>query len=217
MEFLTLHELSVQLDISVRVLRHRLRQLLTEGKFVESRDCRRDDYVDATHFVWRVDPVAFTRATRLQPVNNRDNQAPSFATGTANQPTAPVSKPAETGGKTLPKVDTQPPGMEREMIDLLKDQVRVKDGQIVELTTQNKTLTGLNEKLTGAVVHQSEQIRNLLRLTGGKIDLSEMETKPAAEAGDPATQPDNKSATMGSDFGSHSVDMGNGQERTRAA
>ena len=50
MDFLTLHELSVQFDVSVRVLRHRLRQLLTEGKLVVGRDCRRDDFVDDTHF-----------------------------------------------------------------------------------------------------------------------------------------------------------------------
>lgn len=43
MEFLTLHELSVQLDVSVRVLRHRLRQLLLAGKLIENQDCRRID------------------------------------------------------------------------------------------------------------------------------------------------------------------------------
>ena len=173
MEFLTLHELSVQLDTSVRVLRHRLRQLLTEGKLVDNRDCRRDDYVDPTHFVWRVDLVAFMRATGLQPVNKSGSQSPPSGSSPVTQPAPMAAKPANTGEQTLPKVDTKPPCMEREMIDLLKDQVRVKDGQIAELTTQNKTLTGLNEKLTGAVVHQSEQIRNLLRLTGGKMDMNE--------------------------------------------
>jgi len=69
MDFLTLHELSVQLDVSVRVLRHRLRQLLTEGKLVENRDCRRDDYVDPTHFVWRVDPAVFIRAPLVEQVD----------------------------------------------------------------------------------------------------------------------------------------------------
>ena len=83
--------------------------------------------------------------------------------------------------------------MEREMIDLLKDQVRVKDGQIGDLTGQAKTLTALNEKLTGVVVHQSEEIRNLLRLTGGKTELSELD---ATHAGKSITM-DNKTATNG--------------------
>ena len=74
------------------------------------------------------------------------------------------------------------------MIDLLKDQVRVKDAQIVDLTSQNKTLSTLNEKLNGVMVRQSEQIGNLLRLTGGKTHLSEMDAK-IATAGD---EPDNQ-------------------------
>ena len=63
MDFLTLHELSMQFDVPVRVLRYRLRQLLQAGKLIDSQDYRRDDYVDDTHFVWRLNPVSFMRAT----------------------------------------------------------------------------------------------------------------------------------------------------------
>src|SRR3954469_22366505 len=103
MEFLTLHELSVQLDTSVRVLRHRLRQLLTEGKLVENRDCRREDYVDPTHFVWRVDRVAFIRATGLQPVATRANQPSPSVNPPASQPASPVTNAANPKEHTLPK------------------------------------------------------------------------------------------------------------------
>ncbi|MBI5767641.1 MAG: hypothetical protein HZA93_07585 [Verrucomicrobia bacterium] len=217
MDFLTLHELSVQLDVSVRVLRHRLRQLLTEGQLVENRDCRRDDYVDPTHFVWRVDPVAFIRVTGLQPVTTRANQPPLSVTPSANQTPPPATNAAEPKEQTLPKADTKPPGMEREMIDLLKDQVRVKDGQLVELSTQNKTLTALNEKLTGAVVHQSEQIRNLLRLTGGKTEMDEFAAESDSKSGNTANRPGNASATHEHDFGNQPVGRANEQGSARAA
>ncbi len=217
MDFLTLHELSVQLDVSVRVLRHRLRQLLTEGKLVENRDCRRDDYVDPTHFVWRVDPAVFIRATGLQPVTTSVNHPSASVTPPANQSPTPANHAAEPKEQTLPKVDIKPPGMEREMIDLLKDQVRVKDGQLVELTGQNKTLTALNEKLTGAVVHQSEQIRNLLRLTGGKTEADEFFAESDSKLGNAANRPGNASATRDHDFGNQPVDRANDQGSARAA
>lgn len=50
-------------------------KLLQTGKLIENQDCRRDDFVDDTHFVWRVDPVAFMRATGLRSVNEPDNRA----------------------------------------------------------------------------------------------------------------------------------------------
>jgi hypothetical protein len=80
MEFLTLHELSVEFNVSVRVLRHRLRQLLLLGTLVENRDCRRDEFVDDKHFVWRVEPIAFMRATNLRRVNKSENQVPPSVT-----------------------------------------------------------------------------------------------------------------------------------------
>jgi predicted transcriptional regulator len=56
MPFLTLHELSLQFDIPVRVLRYRLRQLLQAGKLAEGEDYRRDNFVDGTHFAWKINP-----------------------------------------------------------------------------------------------------------------------------------------------------------------
>jgi hypothetical protein len=74
MDFLTLHELSLQLDVSVRILRLRLHRLLAEGTLIEPRACLREGYVDATHFVWRVNPVAFMRATGYQSASRPGNQ-----------------------------------------------------------------------------------------------------------------------------------------------
>jgi len=196
MEFLTLHELSVQLDVSVRVLRHRLRQLLLAGKLIENVDCRRDDFVDDTHFVWRVDPVAFARATGMRATTDMVNTGSPLGT----QPLVPVqpaaTQPDNRGEQTLSKVDIKTPGLEREMIDLLKDQVRVKDTQITDLNEQNKALNTLHLKLTGQIVQQSDRIQDLLQLTGGRIDLADAANHPERKAGTVGNQPDINSDNM---------------------
>lgn len=206
MDFLTLHEFSLQFAIPVRVLRYRLRQLLQAGKLVDGEDYRRDDYVDETHFVWKINSISFARLIGIRSVNNAATQAPSSATQVVSEPLPLVTHPSPVGiptlpnldTKTLPNVDTRSPSVEREVIDLLKEQVRVKDGQIADLTAQSKTLTALHEKLTGAVVHQGEEIRNLLRLTGGKTEADEV-----------VHNVHNHDAAAGSNSGSDAVADGN--------
>jgi hypothetical protein len=68
MDFLTIHELSVEFDIPARVLRYRFLQLRQEAKLAEGVDYRRDDFVDDQHFVWKINPVSFMRKTGLKPV-----------------------------------------------------------------------------------------------------------------------------------------------------
>lgn len=228
MEFLTLHELSLQLDVSVRVLRHRLRQLLAEGKLVENLDCRRDDFVDDTHFVWRVDRAVFLRVTGLsvvtqpatQPLPTVNPSGPAVThsvNSSATQPAPSVAHVAAPVTQTPPPMEARPPGMEREMIDLLKDQVRVKDGQISDLTYQSKTLTALNEKLTGVVVHQSDQIRNLLRLTGGKTEWSELVTQGVNQSVNRATHGADKPLTEDDELGNQAAGANGEQGSARAA
>jgi len=203
MEFLTLHELSVQLDVSVRVLRHRLRQLLLAGKLIENADCRRDDFVDDTHFVWRVDPVAFMRATGLRLVNPPDNSAQPAATQAANQPPTPANQLGNRGEQTLPKVDTTFPSMEREMIDLLKGQLGAKDGQISDLSGQNMKLNDVNLKLVAQTVQQSDRIQTLMRLTEGKMELADMVAQTGNGTATTDSSSGDRAADTGNDFGNH--------------
>ncbi len=58
----------------------------------------------------------------------------------------------------------------REMIDLLKEQIKVKDSQLEEQGGQLKETHELNLKLTGTMLQQSQEIKNLLRLTGGQTE-----------------------------------------------
>ena len=87
MDFLTIHELSVEFDIPARVLRYRFHQLRQEAKLADGVDYRRDDFVDDRHFFWKINPVSFMRETGLKPVtksatlvNETDNQKPLVVT-----------------------------------------------------------------------------------------------------------------------------------------
>ena len=214
MEFLTLHELSLQLDVSVRVLRHRLRQLLLDGKLIENQDCRRDDYVDETHFVWRVNPLAFLRATGLRVVTQPANQPlppvnPSASpvsqpvNQSTTQPASSVTHVAAPVTQAPPPMEARPPGIEREMLDLLKDQIHAKDGQIADLSDQNKKLNDMNLKLVGQTVQQSDRIQTLLRLTEGKMDLADAVIHVDNQPATAATQPVNQTGATDDQVGNH--------------
>jgi hypothetical protein len=155
---------------------------------MENRDWRRDDFVDDTHFVWKVDPVALARAAGMQPMADLDNNGSTMV----SQPHVPspstATQPDNRGEQTLSKVDITTPGLERETINLLKDQVRVKDTQIADLNEQNKALNNLHLKLTGQNVQQSDRIQSLLQLTGGRIDLSDAVNRPEPTTGTTGNQ-----------------------------
>ena len=206
MEFVTIHDLSREFNVPARVIRYRLIHLIADGKLKEHDDFRRDDFKDDQHFVWKINPLSFMRATALKPstpVNQIDNHLVTPVADADNQPIPTVNQPEKhvenTGNESLPRVnqtdnnppsgvneigltdnkaDTKEPSLEREMIDLLKEQVKVKDGQLKEQGEQLKDLNDLNVKLTGTMLQQNQKIENLLRLTGGKSDVSDREESP---------------------------------------
>jgi len=63
MKFVTIHDLSRELNIPERVIRYRLVNLIAEGKLREQDDFRRDDFKDDFHFVWKVHPLRFMSET----------------------------------------------------------------------------------------------------------------------------------------------------------
>ena len=197
MEFVTIHDLSRELNTPARVIRYRLIHLIMEGKLKENDDFRRDDFKDDQHFVWKINPLTFMRATELKPaapVNHIDDNLVTPVTNFDNKPIPPVNQPeinvGTAGGGSLPrvnqtgnnpasgvnengdKVDTKGPSLEREMIDLLKEQIKVKDGQLHEQGEQLKDLNDMNMKLTGTMLQQNQKIENLLRITGGKTEVT---------------------------------------------
>lgn len=205
MSLLTLHELSVHLDVSVRVLRLRLRRFLLEGQLIENRDCRRDGYVDATHFVWRVDPVAFMRASGIPSATRPDNRVTTETLSLAAKPGSHQSQrvlsPSNSNSQTLPNVNKPSASLEREMIDLLKGQLSSKDGQIADLSEQNKKLNDMNLKLVAQTVQQSDRIQTLLRLTEGKMELADTVTKAGSGTATPDSNSADHVADTDNDFG----------------
>lgn len=189
MEFVTIHDLSRELNVPARVIRYRLVQLIAEGRLKEHDDFRRDDFKDDQHYVWKIHPLRFMQETGLKPVST---SAPSvtYPSTTVNQidnQTRPVVIKPVTGatpvGNEPPKVVAKPdnqnetPSLAREMIDLLKDQIRIKDGQLRDQGEQLKETHELNLKLIGTTLQQSQKIENLLRLTGGKGVTTETVTE----------------------------------------
>lgn len=233
MEFLTLHELSLHLDVPERVVRYRFHKLRIASKLIEGPDYRRDDFVDDHHFIWKINPVGFMRETGIKPttesfpafsfpetksvsnpapvVNQSGNQPPSPATNSVNTATSIVNE--------LPRVDTKPEqpivgkahdsGFEREVIDLLKDQIRVKDRQIEEMTLQVRANNEMQINLMGATLKQSQTIENLLRLESSHSEFvtAVENTKPISGNQDAAVD-NNSSRTV--------VNHGNQDEITRA-
>ena len=221
MEFLGIHELSVEFDIPARVLRYKFLQLILSGKLVEGQDYRRDDFVDDQHFVWKINPVSFMRESGYQLVNKSGSHSEVIATKPGNKVADPVTKtvtePApivnhepgfdnHSGSQVGDKMDAKRelpamPSLEREMIDLLKGQIVVKDHQIHELTEHSKKTDDLNVKLIGTTVQQAEQIRSLLRLTGGKTQPGEVVTKER----ETAAKSDDQTDQMETDFDDKAV------------
>src|SRR5258706_10136402 len=67
MEFVTIHDLSRELNVPARVIRYRLIHLIVDGKLKEHEDFRRDDFKDDQHFVWKIHPLRFMHETGLMP------------------------------------------------------------------------------------------------------------------------------------------------------
>ena len=186
MEFVTIHDLSRELNTPARVIRYRLINLIADGKLKEKEDFRRDEFKDDQHFVWKINPLRFMQESGLKTVTSpltTDNKTDNQPLPTVNQ----SGKHHAAVSPEPPKVVTQPANnpdnktadtsLAREMIDLLKEQIKVKDGQLKDQGEQLKETHELNMKLTGTMLQQGQKIENLLRLTGGKTGVPEVITK----------------------------------------
>ena len=190
MEFVTIHDLSRELNVPARVIRYRLIQLIAEQKLKEHEDFRRDDFKDDQHFLWKINPLRFMQESGLKPLvakplpadNKIDNQpSPTVnqngnnhaATG-AEPPKVVIQRDNNTGNNSDNKAGEA--SLARELIDMLKEQIHVKDGQLREQGEQMKENHELTMKLTGTVLKQAQEIQGLLRLTGGKTEAPEVVT-----------------------------------------
>lgn len=191
MNFVTIHDLSRELDVSARVIRYHLTQLIAAGKLTKDEDYRKEDYKDPLHFEWKINADSFIRESGLTPKSpiskiDADLVNDSIRTGdnTVNEPITKsvprvsehlmaVTKPPEPVNESVDQSKTII-SLHREMIVTLKEQVQVKDEQIRELTKQNRDSSELNLKLNSALLKQGSEIKNLLQLTGGKMEVGDV-------------------------------------------
>jgi hypothetical protein len=191
--FLSIHQLSTQFNVSARVIRGRLHKLIQAGKLAEGADFVRENYIDETHFEWRINPLTFMRAAGLVLAPVASQALPEALIDRPVNPVSQVGKPMDTQpvapvtesdtqrvttdnqakppvGKPVNQTDNQadspqnPPSLWREFIDFLKGQIDTKDSQIQELTSQNRLLNDLNKNLVGQTVQLGERIQALMTL-----------------------------------------------------
>jgi hypothetical protein len=228
MEFVTLHELSKEFDLPARVVRYRFHQLRRTGKLKEIEDWRRDEYVDEQHFVWQINPLSFMRETGLHPVSQRESSIPSPdaitetepvvnksvnetrvpVNNVVNQAKAPVTTPPMNVNNTHAK--EAPRDFEHDVIDFLKEQVRVKDGQLRERDDQLRALNDMNVKLMGATLQQAKKIEDLLRLAPAKADI-------VAKDGNQSNDTGSSVGYQGAESDSESVNQPGSQQGTTHA
>jgi hypothetical protein len=178
MEFLTLHELSRELNKPERQLRYLFKNLLKKNSLIESQDFIRDGYTDDQHFVFKINPVRFVELTRLNPAPPPDSSGYHLD----NNGKQIVNKSATNLDTKPPKIDT-PSGNHQEnlntsdteeivldditndYIELLKEQLREKDKQLSVKDEQLKT----KDELLKLAHEQAKEKDNAQILALGEI------------------------------------------------
>ena len=144
MEFLTLHELSRELNKPERQLRHKFKNLLKQNTLIEGEDFIREGYIDEQHFVFKINPVRFVALTQLNPAplpdttgyqvgNNLDNNGYQGGTKSVNTVDTNPPESGTNSGSQQETNDTQEIVLDditNDYIELLKSQLREKDKQL---------------------------------------------------------------------------------------
>jgi hypothetical protein len=147
MEFITLHELSRQLNKPERQLRHKFKNLLKQNTLIEGEDFIREGYIDDQHFVFKINPVRFVALTQLNPAplpdnngyqvgNHVDNNGYQVDNKSVNNIDTTPQEAGTNGGNQQPHSstsDTQEIVLDditNDYIELLKEQLREKDKQL---------------------------------------------------------------------------------------
>jgi hypothetical protein len=218
MEFLTLHELSRQLNKPEKILRYSFKKLLRSNTLVEGEDYIRDEYTDDRHFIYKINPLRFIEATRLNPVplpdspqetfdNNFVNNGYQFGTkldnnfGTKEQEID--TKAQSPTASTVPPEAHQPPSrdMVGDLIDVLRDQLKAKDEQI---KTQAEQLKMAQERIKEGQSTQYLALREIMRL--GRLLQLNSGRPSTSEFGTNGYQ---KAEPMDTNFGNQEVDFDN--------
>jgi hypothetical protein len=230
MEFVTLHQLSRELNKPEKVLRYKFKKLLKKNTLVEGEDFIREGYIDDKHFLFKINPLRFLQLTSLAPAPLPDPNGYQVAnqTDTNGYP---------TGTQLDNKVDTKPPAADttigtqqknsgvndtqesttnsvvNEFIELMKEQLREKDRQLKEKDDQLKS----KDELLKQAQNQSREkdntqilaLQEIIRLNKKLLPPSPAETVRNVDPNgyQPSNSMDTSSGNQASDvdtsFGNH--------------
>ena len=167
----TLHDLSRQLDTPERNVRYRFNQLKFEEKLVENEDYIKDDFIDETHFTYKINSVTFVEKTGLKPIpipdstlaNKVDNKESDFVIKTDNKEPEVVTKPDTNVGinPLLPDMYTDFIAVLKEQLRMKDEQMKIKDEQLERVQNQVSSLQEINNMAMGEVVQLNKTIRQL--------------------------------------------------------
>lgn len=169
MEFLTVHELSRQFNISARSVRYRLQRLIDARRFKNGEDYRREDFFDAQHFTWKINPVSFMRESGLR------RSAPP-----ANLPTGSVNEldnhPSTKGEPVVNKIDEshdRPSNRHTDTVNQTTNPVNHHSAPV------NETVNNSN----AVVNHESEQgiYREMVDILKNQISVKDTQIKELTE------------------------------------
>ena len=228
MEFLTLHELSRELNKPERQLRHKFKNLLKKNILSEGEDFIRDGYVDDQHFIFKINPLRFVELTQLNPAplpdttgyqvgtnvdNNLDNSGYHVGTKPVNNiDTTPQEFGTNSGSQQqdIGTSDTQEiviDDITNDFIDLLKQQLREKDKQLSVKDEQLKAKDDLlklsheqaREKDNAQILALSE----IIRLNKKLLPPSSSETVRNVDTNgyQPGSNAGNNTAEVDNNFG----------------
>jgi hypothetical protein len=182
MEFLTLHELSRELNKPERQLRHKFKNLLKQNTLIEGEDFIREGYIDDQHFVFKINPLRFAELTQLHPAplpdttgyqvgTSVDNNGYQVATKSVNNTDTTPQESGTNGGNQQQQIstsDTQEIVLDditNDYIELLKEQLREKDKQLSAKDEQLKT----KDELLKLAHEQAKEKDNAQILALGEI------------------------------------------------
>ena len=197
MEFLTLHELSRELNKPERQLRHKFKNLLKSNTLKDGEDFIREGYIDDQHFVFKINPVRFAELTRLNPAppldsteyhvgNNLDNSGDQVDTKSVNTVVTNAPEVDTTVGNHQSHIDTSDTqeivldDITNDFIELLKEQLREKDKQIAvkdeQLRSKDELLKLAHEQAKEKDNAQILALGEIIRLNKKLLPPSPSET-----------------------------------------
>lgn len=190
--FVTLHDLAVAMNEPEKNVRYLFNQLKKKGRLQETEDFYKADFVDDTHFTWRIKAVSFMKAS------DRDFSAASTSSSRTEEPTddlPPVSderaESPSSGSETATKDETSSsqPGtgstndsQANVLVGLLAEQLQKKDEQIEALT---KSAERHDVMLEGAYQRQERLVSTNVALTERIHQLADGQTKGESKEDEP--------------------------------